>query len=579
LRLEPLEDRLTLSDGTGAGTALVKDFIPGTASSSIYFMGDLNGTLLLSVYDGGSGYQGVELWRSNGTAAGATIVAGVEALSPFTVIGNSAFFAGEDATTPDFELFKTDGTTTGTVWVNRTGDMSHPRDLTDVNGTLFFSAADPAHGFELWKSDGTPAGTVLVKDINPGSGWSNPANLTNVNGTLFFTASDGTSGTQLWKSDGTAAGTVLIKDINPNSSPADIHATPHDLTNVNGTLFLAADDAKSGEELWKSDGTSKGTVMVKDIYSGSTTISGHGDYGHSHDQFPNSSSPSGLVNVNGTLYFSAYDGKTGRELWKSDGTSKGTVLVKDIYSGTTSFNGLSLTNSSDPAGLINLNGTLFFTAVDGVHGRELWTSAGTAAGTILVKDINPGGAGSNASNLTNANGSLYFAANDGTHGTELWKSNGTAAGTVLVADINPGAADSVPAYLTVSGGHLFFSADDGVHGTELWDPLVPSTLTVLNNHDAGAGSLRVAIGRAKDGGGPLLLDCNCKHSTSIPSRTSRMSSVARRPIPRISSMNFFPTFGSPRTRQHGAGPRLEPVPRSSQDLSSWSVGRIRDRLS
>ena len=57
----------------------------------------------------------------------------------------------------------------------------------------------------------------MVKDINPGS-WQHsariPANLTNVGGTLFFTANDGVNGTELWKSDGTAAGTVMVKDIN-----------------------------------------------------------------------------------------------------------------------------------------------------------------------------------------------------------------------------------------------------------------------------------------------------------------------------------------------------------------------------
>ena len=89
--------------------------------------------------------------------------------------------------------------------------------LTNVNGTLFFTADDGVNGCELWKSDGTAAGTVLVKDIRPGSCSSCPRNLTNVNGTLFFAADDGSDGRELWKSDGTAAGTVLVKDICPGS--------------------------------------------------------------------------------------------------------------------------------------------------------------------------------------------------------------------------------------------------------------------------------------------------------------------------------------------------------------------------
>jgi ELWxxDGT repeat protein len=62
---------------------------------------------------------------------------------------------------------------------------------------LFFRADDGTTGRELWTSDGTAAGTTLVKDIHP-AGDSSPHNLTNVNGTLFFAAADGTTGIELW---------------------------------------------------------------------------------------------------------------------------------------------------------------------------------------------------------------------------------------------------------------------------------------------------------------------------------------------------------------------------------------------
>src|SRR4029453_7706767 len=99
--------------------------------------------------------------------------------------------------------------------------------------------------------------------------------------------------------------------------------------------------------------------------------------------------------------------------------------------------------------------TLYFIANDGVGGPELWKTDGTSAGTVLVKDIRPGDTGSSPAQLTAAGGVLYFTADDGVAGREVWKSDGTADGTVIVRDIVAGMNSSNPTELTAVGDTLF----------------------------------------------------------------------------------------------------------------------------
>src|SRR6478735_3791581 len=91
----------------------------------------------------------------------------------------------------------------------------------------------------------------LVKNINP-AGDGNPYLFLEYNGAMYFSADDGTGG-EVWKSDGTPSGTVMLKDINPSgtSDPDNTRFIVY-----NNELYFTADDGTNGKEVWKSNGTS-----------------------------------------------------------------------------------------------------------------------------------------------------------------------------------------------------------------------------------------------------------------------------------------------------------------------------------
>src|SRR5262249_22692287 len=124
---------------------------------------------------------------------------------------------------------------------------------------------------------------------------------------------------------------------------------------------------------------------------------------------------------------------------------------------------------------------------DGISGTELWKTDGTVAGTVLVKDIVPGAGSSSPVNLGALGEKLFFSASDPANGLELWESDGTVAGTVLVKDIRPGPAGSGPNIMTSSGGKLFFAADDGRKGNELWRVVQEPVAVGGGPHSVGEG--------------------------------------------------------------------------------------------
>src|SRR5215203_3791269 len=434
---------------------LVEDIYPGKTGSEPSNLVNFKGRLLF-----GANHPkfGEELWRSIGTRSGTRLVKDID---PGPLV-----------------IKKMEKTETGS---------SAPDSVLRTKKWIYFQATTVKYGEELWKSDGTKSGTKLVKDIVPGPGDSGPEDIVSTAPrTTFFRAWDKHHGEELWKTDGTQRGTKLIKDINPDLPPGARcqqgdcgipkgWSHPDTVTVMGKQVFFAADDGKHGVELWKSDGTEKGTTLVKDI----NTVRGNSNPNDKGDALTRSAEVEKLFVVGKTLYFRASDGKHGVELWKSDGTNKGTKLVKDINpaapapintacKGRKSCVGSSWVDDITVVGKTAAGRRIYFTAIDGKHGLELWKSDGTRSGTKLVKDINTGSADSDPDSLTAFKGRLLFSADDGVHGTEMWKSNGTKANTGLLINLEPGAEGSEPGELTISGPLLYFAASTPSAGEELW---------------------------------------------------------------------------------------------------------------
>jgi ELWxxDGT repeat protein len=417
------------TDGTEAGTVLVKDVWPGGTSGigiTNHKAAVHNGRLYFA---GNDGVNGVELWSTDGTEAGTfmvkDIVAGSGHSHPNNLISfnGALFFSASTVNNGNPNLYKTDGTEAGTVLIRdlvadgtilNIGNTTAINDFTIAAGKLFFRSGSSLNGLELFVSDGTTGGTGLVKDIVPGINGSGPNGLMEMNGKLYFSAFDlSLQKTILFSSDGTEAGTMgnfegELRDVLSVSSVPFIGT---------GSKFFFLGSTQDGIELWSTDGTSAGTAMVRNI---NTTITGTPNF---------NTSPQSSIEMNGYSYFAAGSPDHGMELWKSNGTTVGTAMVKDIWPGK---------GPSSPLNLFKHGGYIYFSANDGTHGTELWRTDGTEAGTVMIKDINPGNAGSNLARFALSNNYLYFTAYTVSDGQELWRTDGTEAGTVLALDLVSG---------------------------------------------------------------------------------------------------------------------------------------------
>ena len=395
-----------------------------------------------------------------------------------TVLGGKLVFSAR-ASEVRAPLFASDGTSAGTFQLSGQADWADR--FTRVGNRIFFTARTPHRSDSggsierdsLWSTDGTADGTV--RSASRIFGFSAAGEL---GSRLLFAADrdreqDGPAyaDIELWRSNGTPRTTSVVKNINPFqtdyaydlpfTSCLGDPSSPGPGVAVGGRLLFAADDGRTGRELWSSDGTPGGTRLLLDINTRTIPAPRPADECPEppRDQIGRGSDPAYLVAFRGGALFSAYDGTAGRELWWSDGTRAGTRRVQDLRPGI---------SSSNPRELTPFGGAVYFLATMGTGGDGLWRTDGTARGTFLVQDLALGGKPSWGTSLTVASDRLFFSVLNETTGAELWTSHGTRATTALVSDLRPGPAGSYPQALADAGGVLVFAADDGETGLEPW---------------------------------------------------------------------------------------------------------------
>ncbi len=362
-----------------------------------------------------------------------------------------------------------------------------------------FHAHSPVHGDEPWITDGTEAGTRMLGDLNPGmqssairdlgwlkddvvlvgpsgrQGWAvlrmNPQTgkldgVTLAGGRLVKFLPDSvivSAGGHLLKSDGTEAGTkVLVQGLNGDLNSHEAVYTDRLFCSTNGSLY-EVDPATGGQtEIFRQFQAKRLYIAGENIFCGGTILTKTGLWVTSKGGSPKFlfNGEQDLMNdrvavMGGALYFrgiqilpevaansigvkafQAAPKVAGRELYRSDGTEKGTVLVKDIRSQPED------TTGSLPDHLVTVGNQVFFTADDGVNGRELWVTDGTEAGTRMVKDIGPGSSGSWIEKLVPFGdkvlfyqGTSHYQGREGETIHGLWVSDGTEDGTFRVMPI------------------------------------------------------------------------------------------------------------------------------------------------
>ncbi|MDB5323842.1 MAG: hyalin repeat protein [Phycisphaerales bacterium] len=344
-------------------------------------------------------------------------------------------------------------------------------DFVNANNTLLFINDDGAHGPELWRADGYQENTALVKDIRPGLLGALPATpdrplsgdtpvipqgLFPVGPTTYFPADDGIHGLELWRTDGTAAGTLLVRDLNPGAQGS----APDQFTHIGAQLYFTT-KVGANYQLWRSDGTTVGTVRIVDL--GTMTVKS-------------------IILLDGVVYFirtRSYPAPD--ELWKTDGTSAGTARVNLPA-------GVSLNNGT----LAVLGHRLIVLATEGVNSFN--PATGTA--TLLIDYANSSEAGASFTPLATIGGRLIFRdsvaiADFGTNfkpGFGLYAIDGNPGGVAYLGAVYANKDEDPLFQFVQSGNFLYFSNRSEIHG----DSLFRSPGNLLQNR---GGSEQIATNR------------------------------------------------------------------------------------
>ncbi|MCH9649674.1 MAG: hypothetical protein K0U98_15655 [Deltaproteobacteria bacterium] len=251
---------------------------------------------------------------------------------------------------PETGLFATDGSLEGTQLLTATDPLERIAGFGTLGDDTFFLKGDCPGGSDLWRSRGT-SDTTQRLDLGHRFACTAPElEMVRFRGDLYFVEgkveeSGRESGLFLWRTDGTAAGTQPVVELSPETASQDAPGSPR-LTATTSALFLTTTTPGGARNLWVSDGTTGGSMVLR-TFSQEELSSGVG----------------GLTAAGDRLFFAADNDIHGRELWTSDGTAAGTHLVHDINPEGLSSNPRELTVAGDE---------LYFSASDGPSGQELW---------------------------------------------------------------------------------------------------------------------------------------------------------------------------------------------------------------